>query len=164
MGPRSAAELPEADRRQRAQVFPARRVTRVGKGATGRAKPAASHDRLLNERAARVLGHGGSFRRIIAALGPRRNISQKAARQLPNRAAPIKGARKCPVTTTPRAGGSRHRKKGDRTEREIVQLHRSIGVHAERYPLSGASRFRDSGHDLDLYIDGRDAAPSIAEV
>jgi hypothetical protein len=39
------------------------------------------------------------------------------------------------------SGGARHRRKGDRTERKIVQLHRAIGVHAERYPFSGASRF-----------------------
>jgi hypothetical protein len=34
----------------------------------------------------------------------------------------------------------------------------------ERYPLSGASRFRGSGHDIDLYPFGRDAAPFVAEV
>jgi hypothetical protein len=38
-----------------------------------------------------------------------------------------------------------------------------IGVHAERYPLSGASRFRGSGHDLDLYPFGREEAPIVAE-
>jgi hypothetical protein len=36
-------------------------------------------------------------------------------------------------------------------------------VHAERYPLSGASRFRGSGHDIDIYPFGRDAAPLVAE-
>ena len=36
-------------------------------------------------------------------------------------------------------------------------------MHAERYPLSGASRFRDSGHDIDVYAFGKDAAPLIAE-
>jgi Holliday junction resolvase len=60
--------------------------------------------------------------------------------------------------------GARHRQKGDRCERELVQRHLDIGVHAERYPLSGASRFRDSGHDLDIYAHGRDAAPIVAEV
>ena len=60
--------------------------------------------------------------------------------------------------------GARHRQKGDRIEREIVALHRALGIHAERYPLSGASRFRNSGHDLDLYINGPDAAPAVAEV
>ena len=32
------------------------------------------------------------------------------------------------------------------------------------YPLSGATRFRGSGHDVDLYLLGRDAAPWVAEV
>jgi hypothetical protein len=53
---------------------------------------------------------------------------------------------------------------GDRLEREIVDRHREIGVHAERYPLSGASRFRGSGHDVDLYLFGRDEAPIVGEV
>jgi len=35
--------------------------------------------------------------------------------------------------------GARHRQKGDRVERELVERHKAIGVHAERYPLSGAS-------------------------
>src|SRR5262245_42413235 len=61
-------------------------------------------------------------------------------------------------------GGARHRQKGSRTERELVQLHRDIGVHAERYPLSGASRFRGSGHDLDIYARGKEEAPFVAEV
>jgi Holliday junction resolvase len=60
--------------------------------------------------------------------------------------------------------GARHRRKGDRVEREIVDRHKALGVHAERYPLSGASRFRGKGHDLDVYIWGRDEAPSVAEV
>jgi Holliday junction resolvase len=60
--------------------------------------------------------------------------------------------------------GARHRRKGDRVEREIVDLHKQIGMHAERYPLSGASRFRNSGHDLDIYVRGRDEAPLVAEV
>jgi hypothetical protein len=59
--------------------------------------------------------------------------------------------------------GARHRRKGDKIEREIVARHIEIGVHAERYPLSGATRFRNSGHDLDLYIYGRDEAPAVAE-
>jgi Holliday junction resolvase len=60
--------------------------------------------------------------------------------------------------------GARHRRKGDRIEREIAERHKALGVHAERYPLSGASRFRGSGHDLDLYIFSRGEAPAIAEV
>jgi Holliday junction resolvase len=59
--------------------------------------------------------------------------------------------------------GARHRRKGDRCERELVERHKALGVHAERYPLSGASRFRGSGHDLDLYPFGREAAPIVAE-
>jgi Holliday junction resolvase len=60
--------------------------------------------------------------------------------------------------------GARHRRKGDRCEREIVELHKGLGIHAERYPLSGASRFRGSGHDIDVYAFGRDDAPMVAEV
>jgi Holliday junction resolvase len=60
--------------------------------------------------------------------------------------------------------GAKHRRKGDRTERELVDAHRTLGIHAERYPLSGASRFRGSGHDLDVYLFGREQAPLVAEV
>src|SRR6516164_9264748 len=56
------------------------------------------------------------------------------------------------------------RDKGLRAEREIVDRHKAINVPAERYPLSGASRFRGSCHDVDLYLFGRDAAPLVAEV
>lgn len=49
-------------------------------------------------------------------------------------------------------------------ERELVALHKQIGIFCERYPLSGASRFRGSGHDIDIYVHGRDAAPLVAEV
>jgi Holliday junction resolvase len=60
--------------------------------------------------------------------------------------------------------GAKHRRKGGKIEREIVGRHRSRGVYAERYPLSGASRFRGSGHDVDIYLFGRDQAPIVAEV
>ena len=59
--------------------------------------------------------------------------------------------------------GVRHRRKGNRIERELVALHQGIGIHCERYPLSGASRFRGSGHDLDVYARGREEAPLVAE-
>ena len=59
--------------------------------------------------------------------------------------------------------GARHRQKGDRCERELVERHQALGINAERYPLSGASRFRGSGHDLDIYAIGRDEAPLVAE-
>jgi hypothetical protein len=57
--------------------------------------------------------------------------------------------------------GARHRRKGDRCERESVERHKAIGIHAERYPLSGASRFRGSGHDIDIYVHGRDASALV---
>jgi Holliday junction resolvase len=62
------------------------------------------------------------------------------------------------------SGGRRPRRKGGDIERELVKLHRALGIDAERYPLSGASRFRGSGHDLDLYVYGRDEAPLVVEV
>ena len=61
-------------------------------------------------------------------------------------------------------GGKEVRQKGNRIEREIVSRHQSIGIKAERYPLSGASRFRGSGHDVDVYALGRNEAPLVAEV
>jgi Holliday junction resolvase len=62
------------------------------------------------------------------------------------------------------SGGRSPRRKGDGIERELVELHRALGIHAERYPLSGASQFRGFRHDLDLYVHGRDEAPLVAEV
>jgi hypothetical protein len=56
------------------------------------------------------------------------------------------------------------RNKGLRHEREIVERHVALGIHCERYPLSGASRFRGADHDVDIYLLGRDAAPLVAEV
>jgi hypothetical protein len=60
--------------------------------------------------------------------------------------------------------GARHRRVGNACEREVVERHRALGVRAERYPLSGASRFRGSGHDVDIYVFGADQAPFVAEV
>jgi len=60
--------------------------------------------------------------------------------------------------------GAKHRRKGDRVEREIVALHVEMGIHSERVPLSGASRYRDNGADVDIYINGRDLEPIVAEV
>ena len=45
----------------------------------------------------------------------------------------------------------------------LVRLHKDIGIHAERYPLSGVSHFCGSGHDLDIYARGREEAPLVAE-
>jgi hypothetical protein len=62
-----------------------------------------------------------------------------------------------------RRGGRRHRQKGDRVERQLIALHRTLGIRAERYPASGATRFRGSGHDIDIYAHGIDEAPLVAE-
>ena len=62
-----------------------------------------------------------------------------------------------------RAGGAKHRRKGDRLERELVDRHKAVGIHAERYPLSGASRFRGASHDVDIYA-FKDEPPLVAEV
>jgi hypothetical protein len=56
------------------------------------------------------------------------------------------------------------RRKGARAEVEIVNAHKDAGIHAERYPLSGATHFRSSGHDVDIYPLGKDEAPLVAEV
>jgi Holliday junction resolvase len=63
----------------------------------------------------------------------------------------------------PRRGGRGSRDKGGREERNLVNRHLELGIHAERYPLSGASRFRGSGHDIDVYAFGRDEGPLVAE-
>ena len=60
--------------------------------------------------------------------------------------------------------GARHRRKGDRIEREIVEMHKALGVHAERVPLSGASHYQGRNADIDIYPAGRDAAPLCCEV
>ena len=38
------------------------------------------------------------------------------------------------------SGGAASRRKGSRIEREIVNRHREIGIHAERVPLSDADK------------------------
>jgi hypothetical protein len=60
--------------------------------------------------------------------------------------------------------GAKHRLKGNRVEREIVDAHLSIGVHAERVPLSGASRYQDNGADVDVYAFGVSECPLVCEV
>lgn len=60
--------------------------------------------------------------------------------------------------------GKAPRRKGDRLEREIINLHEDLDIHAERYPLSGSTRFRGSGHDIDIYADDDSRAPLVAEV
>jgi Holliday junction resolvase len=60
--------------------------------------------------------------------------------------------------------GRMSRDKGRRVEQALVNLHLRIGVHAERVPLSGASRYQGNGADIDVYAFGRDAAPLVSEV
>ncbi|MBL6600307.1 MAG: hypothetical protein ISP41_15585 [Alphaproteobacteria bacterium] len=55
------------------------------------------------------------------------------------------------------------RDKGARVEREMVDRHKAIGVHAARVPLSGAAGGRFSG-DVDVHAFGADAAPLVSEV
>jgi Holliday junction resolvase len=59
--------------------------------------------------------------------------------------------------------GRLSKSKGARIERELVQLHKQIGVVAQKTPLSGAVQFRGTTSDLDIYPDGFDHAPLIAE-
>jgi Holliday junction resolvase len=60
--------------------------------------------------------------------------------------------------------GRTSQRKGGRVEREIVALHKDMGVHAERVPLSGASRYRGNGADVDVYARGKEEAPFVCEV
>src|SRR6516165_1585700 len=60
--------------------------------------------------------------------------------------------------------GRMQRSKGARIEREIVELHRSLGLRAERVPLSGASRYQGNGTDVDIYPFGPDGPPLCGEV
>jgi Holliday junction resolvase len=61
-------------------------------------------------------------------------------------------------------GGAGSRTKGARIEREFVNLHIELGVPAERTPLSGATHYQGSGHDVDIYPFGRDERPLVFEV
>ena len=56
--------------------------------------------------------------------------------------------------------GASDPRKGNRIERELVELHRAFGIHAERYSLPGANR----GHNIDIYPFGREEAPLVFEV
>ena len=64
----------------------------------------------------------------------------------------------------PARHGKSQREKGDRAERHIVDLHKKIGVHAERVPLSGATHYQGNGADVDVYPWGKDNDPLVAEV
>jgi hypothetical protein len=60
--------------------------------------------------------------------------------------------------------GKPSRNKGLRRERAIVELHVKCGIPAERVPLSGASRYRGNGADIDIYARGATEPPLTAEV
>ncbi len=51
------------------------------------------------------------------------------------------------------------REKGARRERELVNRHLEMGVHAERVGVAYAP-----GHDIDVYPFGEDAGALVAEV
>jgi hypothetical protein len=56
------------------------------------------------------------------------------------------------------------RVKGARIEYDIVNAHRHIGVHAERYPLSRAFRLHGLGHYIDLDVFESKQPALVAEV
>jgi hypothetical protein len=56
------------------------------------------------------------------------------------------------------------RNKGLRVEREIVNWHKEHGIRADRVPLSGASRYQDEGHDVNIYPPGYGPLPLVCEV
>jgi hypothetical protein len=60
--------------------------------------------------------------------------------------------------------GKMSRDKGARIEREIVNLHTTLGIKAERVPLSGSTRYQGNVADVDIYAYGPDAAPLICEI
>ncbi len=60
--------------------------------------------------------------------------------------------------------GKPSRDKGARRERQVVALHHSLGLRSERVPLSGASRYRGNGSDLDVYPWGPEGPPLCGEV
>jgi hypothetical protein len=49
-------------------------------------------------------------------------------------------------------------------EHEIVQRQIALGIRPERYPLSGDSRFRGSGREIDIYAFGEDEPSLVVEV
>ena len=62
------------------------------------------------------------------------------------------------------SGERASRAKVDRIERELVNQHKEIGIHAERYPPSGVSRFRGAGHHADIDAFGCVKVPIVAAV
>ena len=66
------------------------------------------------------------------------------------------------ATTSRRA--RRSRLKGSEGEREVVQLHRAMGIDAERVPLSDAMAYQENGEDGDVHVQGRGEAPLACQV
>lgn len=60
--------------------------------------------------------------------------------------------------------GKSQRDKGARRERELVNKHLAAGIKSERVPLSGGARYKNEGHDIDVYARGPESAPLVAEV
>ena len=65
------------------------------------------------------------------------------------------------ATPTPPRRARRSRQKGAEGEREVVQLHRAMDIHAVKVPLSGATGYR-GGEDVDIHVD--DGEPLRAQV
>lgn len=60
--------------------------------------------------------------------------------------------------------GASQRSKGLRAEREIVALHRELGIRCERVPLSGAAGYQNNSNDVDIYLERLQTGPLVAEV
>jgi Holliday junction resolvase len=60
--------------------------------------------------------------------------------------------------------GKASRDKGARREAQLANLHRELGIKAERVPLSGAARYRGNANDVDVYALGQHEAPLVCEV
>jgi len=61
-------------------------------------------------------------------------------------------------------GGKAAREKMGRSEREIVNLHKALGIKAERVPLSGATGYLGRHTDVDVYPFGADRPPLVCEL
>lgn len=60
--------------------------------------------------------------------------------------------------------GRSNRRKGAERERQIVRMHLDMNIYAEKVPHSGAVQYKGKPSDVDVYINGRDAAPWVTEV
>jgi hypothetical protein len=100
------------------------------------------------------------------SLGPAAPADAAEARETDRLGGTIVSKNKSParISQAPKSGGRSPRQKGNVREREAVNKHLAIGVHSERYPLSGASRFRGKSHDIDVYAFGKDEPPLPCEV